>query len=86
MILPPMAAWIGICRWKRWGEDQLLHLLDHGAAARFSARLRWTSIDQGVDRLGVDQDAHLDQVADLVVGQLVVERGGAFRDRLPSRS
>ncbi|MNQ87058.1 hypothetical protein D3C85_1022680 [compost metagenome] len=63
------------------GRDQLLHLLDHAASARLGA----AAVDQhrqGVDRLGVDQDAHLDQVADLVVGDLVVERGIALRDRL----
>uniref|UniRef100_A0A0N4ZLE2 Glucosamine_iso domain-containing protein n=1 Tax=Parastrongyloides trichosuri TaxID=131310 RepID=A0A0N4ZLE2_PARTI len=62
-------------------RDQLLHLLDHAAAARLGAG----AVDQhrqGVHRLGVDQDRHLDQVADLVVGDLIVERGVALRDRL----
>ena len=35
-----------------------------------------------VDRLGVDQDAHLHEIAVAIVGDLIVEGGVALRDRL----
>ena len=61
--------------------DQLLQLLAHDAAALFGGR----AVDQHgerVDRLLVDQDRHLDQVALAVVGEVVVEGGIALGDRL----
>ena len=61
-------------------RDELLHLLAHAAAPAFGA----VAVDQhrqGVDRFGIDQDRHLDQVAGLVVLDLVVERGVALGDR-----
>ena len=57
--------------------DQLLHLLDHAAAAHLGA----VAVDQhgkGVDRLAVDQDRHLYQVALAMVAQLIVEAGVAL--------
>ncbi|MNJ38137.1 hypothetical protein D3C77_329780 [compost metagenome] len=63
------------------GRDQLLHLLDHAAAAGLGASAVHQH-RQGVDRLGVDQDAHLHQVADLVIGDLIVEGGVALGDGL----
>ena len=38
-------------------------------------------MDERVDRLGIDQDLHLDQIGGLVVGQMIVERGIALRHR-----
>ena len=61
-------------------RDQLLQLLAHDAAAAVGAR----AVDdqrQRIDRLGVDQDRHLDEVAGLIADHLVVERGIAAADR-----
>ena len=61
--------------------DQVLQLLAHEAAALFGRG----AVDQHgerVDRLLVDEDRHLDEIALPVTGQLVVERGVALGDRL----
>ena len=61
--------------------DQLLELLDHRPAAGLGAG----AVDhhgEGVDRLVVDEDLHLDEVVLLVAGQLVVEGGVALGDGL----
>src|SRR5579863_107090 len=54
------------------GRDQLLHLLDHGAAAAFRARLV-NQHRERIHRLVVDQDLHLDEIGRLVVGEVIVE-------------
>ena len=62
-------------------RDQILQLLDHGAAPRLGA----SAIDddrQGIHRLVIDQERHLHQVARLVTDDVIVERGIAARDRL----
>src|SRR5271170_945965 len=55
-------------------RDQLLELLHHGAAAVLGAGAV-NQHGERVDRLGIDQDLHLDEIGGLVVGEMVVERG-----------
>src|SRR6267154_1917326 len=62
------------------GRDQLFQLLHHGAAAAFGAGAMYQH-GKRIDGLAVDQDLHLDQVGGLVVGEVVVERGVALRNR-----
>ena len=65
MILPPMAAWIGI--WNRWGGISSFIFSTHAPAATVSAAGAVDQHGQGVDGLGVDQDGHLHQVADACI-------------------
>src|SRR3954469_11930782 len=46
------------------GRDQILHLLDHGAAAALGAGTMHQHAER-IDRLGVDEDLHLDEVGRL---------------------
>ena len=75
MILPPIAAWIGIlnrCRGIR------------SLSRSQAAGLGGDAVDdrQRVDRLAVDQDVHLDEVALAVADLVIVEAGIAAADRL----
>src|ERR1700732_5051503 len=60
-------------------RDQLLHLLDHGAAAALGA-LAVHQHRERIDRLVIDENLHLDEIGRLVVGEMIVERGVALRD------
>ena len=72
MILPPIAAWIGI--WNRCGGISSFSFSHMARPAALGARAVHDD-GQRVDRLGVDQDRHLHEVALLVAVDLVVERG-----------
>src|SRR6185369_14909274 len=62
-------------------RDQFFQLLGHGAAARLSARAM-DEHGERVDRVAVHQHLQLHQVGDFVIGEVIVERGIAARDRL----
>ena len=62
-------------------RDQFLQLLDHGAAAHFGA-VAMDQHRQGVDRLGIDEDRHLDEVARAIIGDRIIEARVALGDRL----
>src|SRR3974390_1261548 len=62
-------------------RDQLLHLLDHGAAAAFRAG----AVNQHrerIHRLAPDEGLALDAIGRLVVGGMIVERNGALGNPL----
>src|SRR5207253_10360892 len=66
---------------EQMARDQILQALAHAAAARFGIG----SVDdhaQRVDRLVVDEDAHLDEVALAVTELVIVEARIAAADRL----
>ena len=75
MTLPPIAAWIGILN-KCLGISSFSRST-HAAAAGFGV----AAVDdhaERVDRLLVDQDAHLDEVARAVADLVIVEAGIAL--------
>ena len=61
--------------------DELAQLRDHRLAVLVGA-VAVHDRGEGVDRLAVEQDVDLHEVADLQVGGLVVQAGVAARDRL----
>ncbi len=61
-------------------RDQLLQLLAHGAAAAFGAR----AVDdhgQRIHRIAIDQDRHLDEIAFLIILDVIIEAGIAAAHR-----
>src|SRR5213080_1739303 len=61
--------------------DELLELFHHGASAALRARAMHEH-GECVDRLAVDEDLHFHQIGQPEVGEVIVERGVAFRHGL----
>src|SRR5207244_38980 len=61
-----------------WNE--ILQLLAHDAAAGIRTRAMYDH-RQRIDRLRIDEDLHLHEIARLVTEDLVIEGGVAFADR-----
>ncbi len=79
MMRPPIAAWMAIL--KSWRGIRSFSR-SQSARPRCSACALVHDDAERIDRLGVDQDRHLHQLAFLVAHHLVVEAGIAARDRL----
>ena len=83
ITLPPIAAWIGILNmWRGISSFSFSHM----ARPRAFGALAVDDHRERIHRLVIDQDRHLDQIAFVIVLDVIIEAGIAAADTIFSRS